>query len=297
MKTASDEPEVERVRVDVATEDGVMLTAFFHEPPGGQGRRGAVFLAGAMGVEQGYYRAFAGWLAREGFLVVTFDYRGMGASRRRPLREERATIETWARQDASAVLAELARRCEGLPITWVGHSLGAQIVGMTPGHERVARVLTVAAGSGYWRENAAPLRRKVWLFWFGAVPLATPLFGYFPGKRLGMVGDLPRGVITQWRRWCMNPDYAVGAEGERMKAMFASVKAPITAISFEDDEMMSEAGTRSLHAMFTGAEVRHLRIPAPRPREGRIGHFGFFRRPMEAALWRGVARPLLAEQG
>ncbi|MCU0654982.1 MAG: hypothetical protein MUF64_06730, partial [Polyangiaceae bacterium] len=114
--------------------------------------------------------------------------------------------------------------------------------------------------------------------------------------RLGMVGDLPGGVVLQWRRWCLDPNYAVGAEGERMKRMFASVTAPITAISFEDDEMMSETNTRSLHAMYSSAEVRHLRIPASRRREGRIGHFGFFRRPMEAPLWRGVARPLLAER-
>ena len=41
----------------------------------------AVLIAPAMGVNQDYYADFAAWLAREGYLVLTFDYRGMGASR------------------------------------------------------------------------------------------------------------------------------------------------------------------------------------------------------------------------
>ncbi|MBL8684167.1 MAG: alpha/beta fold hydrolase [Myxococcales bacterium] len=280
----------------VRAEDGFEVEATTFVPSRAIERRGAVLVAGAMGVGQGYYRAFAEWLATQGFIVMTFDYRGTGRSRKGPLSHERADIETWAREDASAVLRALSQRSEGLPITWIGHSLGAQIVGMTPGHERVSRVLSVAAGSGYWRENAEPLRRKVWLFWFGAVPIATPLFGYFPGKRLGMVGDLPKGVIYQWKKWCMNPEYAVGAEGERMRAQFAAVRAPITALSFDDDEMMSEANTRSLHGMYTSAEVRHVRVCSTEKRGARIGHFGFFRREMREALWAPLALEHIAKR-
>jgi len=48
---------------------------------------------------------------------------------------------------------------------------------------------------------------QVRLFWFVFVPILTPLLGYFPGKRLRMVGDLPAGVAWQWRRWCTHRDY------------------------------------------------------------------------------------------
>jgi predicted alpha/beta hydrolase len=176
-------------------------------------------------------------------------------------------------------------RAAGLPITWIGHSLGGQIVPFVNG--QVAKVITVATGSGYWRENAAPLRRKVWLFWFLAVPLATPLFGYFPGKKLGMVGDLPRGVIRQWKRWCMHPEYALG-DGEEMRARFASVTTPITALSFTDDEMMSDANTTSIHAFYTGAPKKLLRLAPRDVGVKRIGHFGFFRAEMREPLWDGL---------
>lgn len=276
--------------------DDVALSATLLVPPPGVRKRGAVLIAGAMGVPQRFYRAFAEWLAGQGFVTMTFDYRGMGESRRGSLRDETADIETWAREDAGAALRAIVQRAEGLPLTWIGHSLGGQIIGMVPGHERIARVLTIATGSGYWRENAAPLRKRVWVFWWGAVPLATPLFGYFPGKRLGMVGDLPKGVIYQWRKWCLDPQYAVGAEGERMRAQFASVRAPIVALSFDDDEMMSEQNTRSIHAMYTSAPVRHVRVQSLHERSLRIGHFGFFRREMGETLWGALAREHLAEQ-
>jgi predicted alpha/beta hydrolase len=34
---------------------------------------------------------------------------------------------------------------------------------------------------------------------------------------LRKVGDLPRGVMAQWRRWCLNREYVVGVEGEGVR--------------------------------------------------------------------------------
>jgi predicted alpha/beta hydrolase len=42
-----------------------------------------------------------------------------------------------------------------------------------------------------------------------AVPLLLPVFGYFPGKRLGMVGDLSAAAAWQWSRWCHHPEFAL----------------------------------------------------------------------------------------
>ena len=173
----------------------------------------------------------------------------------------------------------------GLPITWIGHSLGGQIVPFTPNHGRAARIVTVAAGSGYWKRNSPALRRRVWLLWFGVAPVATRLAGYFPGRRLGMVGDLPRGVLEQWRSWCLDERYAVGVGGEPVQALFDAVTTPIASISFDDDEMMSEWSIRSLHGFYRSADVAlHRFSPADLGRE-RVGHFGFFRRELEP-FWR-----------
>lgn len=145
--------------------------------------------------------------------------------------------------------------------------------------------MTVATGNGYWRENSWQTRRFVWWMWFVAVPLATRIAGYFPGKRLRKVGDLPRGVIEQWRRWCLDREYVVGVEGSDVRAAYASVRTPMLSLSFTDDEMMSAEGIRSLHRLYAGAPVEYRRI-APRDiGVSRIGHFGFFRPQFERTLW------------
>lgn len=269
--------------VDVTTADHTPIAARFHAPPAATAR-GAVLLVPAMGVPQSFYGAFATWLVAQGFHVATFDFRGSGASLRGPLRAVDADIVTWAEQDTQAVLSALAARAPGLPITWIGHSLGGQIIPFVKDRGGVAKIVTIATGSGYWRQNAAPLRRKVWLFWFVAAPIATPLFGYFPGKALRMVGDLPRNVLRQWRRWCLDPEYALG-DGEAVRALFASVTTPITSFSFTDDEMMSEQNTASLHGFFTSAPRTLRRLSPSEIGVPRIGHFGFFREAMRQPLW------------
>ncbi|HEY4238318.1 MAG TPA: alpha/beta hydrolase [Kofleriaceae bacterium] len=257
--------------------DGRPLAARAFAPPGPP--IGAVLVANAMGVPQAFYAPLAAWLAARGYLALTFDYRGTGASRTGSLRDEPIDVVGWARLDATAALRELQDRAPGVPLSWLGHSLGGQIVPFVPDHVELAKLVTIATGSGYWRESSPPLRRKAWVFWFVAAPLATPLCGYFPGRRLGMVGDLPRNVLAQWKRWCMDPDYAAGAE-PGARELFGRVRCPVVSISFTDDEMMSARNTESLHAAYPHVTLRRfapadLGVP-------RVGHFGFFKQP---ALW------------
>jgi predicted alpha/beta hydrolase len=279
---------VDKLDLTITATDGYPLGASFFRVPDDRPARGAVLIAPAMGVPQRFYEALAQWLVASGFHVLTFDFRGIGRSRIRPLHEIDATIELWAERDATAALSALAARTGEVPLTWLGHSLGGQIVPFLSNERRaearLRKVITVATGSGYWRENSPELRRKVWLFWFAAVPLTTPLLGYFPGKRLGMVGDLPRGVITQWRAWCLDREYAVGVEGDRVRALFAAMDTPLTSLSFTDDEMMSAANIASIHSFYTGCARTMVRLAPAEVGAERIGHFGFFRRE-QRPLW------------
>ncbi|MEZ4403771.1 MAG: alpha/beta hydrolase [Kofleriaceae bacterium] len=271
--------------------DGVPLAALHHAPAGPA--RGAVLIAAAMGVAQTFYQPLARWLAEAGFHALTFDLRGVGQSRAGSLRAVTTDVIGWARTDATAAVRALEDLAPGLPLTWLGHSLGGQLVPFVPDHRGLAQIITVAAGSGYWRDNSPALRRKVWLLWFLAAPVATPLCGYFPGRALGMVGDLPRGVIRQWRRWCLDPGYAVGAEGGAVEDLFARVTTPLTSISFTDDEMLSAASIDGLLTAYRGARQRRVRVTPAQLGVERIGHFGLFRAAM-APAWARLVLPELA---
>lgn len=276
----------------VPTADGLRLRYRLFSPAAPA--RGGVLLVPAMGVQQGYYQQLAEWLAGQGFLVASFDYRGTGENRPDRLRGFRADILDWARLDCAAMLDMLASRYPGLPLTWLGHSLGGQILGLIPNHRHIVRAVTVASGSGYWRENAAPLRWMVWWLWYVLVPVSLPLCGYFPGRSLRKVGDLPAGVMAQWRSWCLNPGYSVGAEGAEVRAAYAALRCPIDAFFFTDDEMMSDRSIRTLHGFYRGAEVRMHRIAPRDAGVSRIGHFGFFRERQAGLLWRERLLPVLA---
>ncbi|HVF15295.1 MAG TPA: alpha/beta fold hydrolase [Steroidobacteraceae bacterium] len=260
-----------------------------------QPAKAVVIIGPAMGVSQSFYGLFAEWLAVQGYVAITFDYRGMGLAAPPTLRGFKADIFDWAR-DCDAVIELASSRLPRLPLYWIGHSLGGQLLGLMSNRNRLTRVVTVAAGSGYWHENSWPTKRVVWALWFGIAPIITPLAGYFPGKRLRIVGNLPRGVIEQWRRWCLNPEYVVGVEGEQVRAAYNDVRLPILSISLTDDEMMSDRSIHSLHGLYGNAHIEYRRI-APRDLGAkRIGHFGFFRQQFEAKLWTAVSTWLAKDQ-
>jgi predicted alpha/beta hydrolase len=243
-----------------------------------------LLLAGAMGVRQDFYEPLARFLAGHGIHVLTFDYRGMGASRAGSLRGFDADVTTWAQSDLDAMLREARAKAPGLPALALGHSLGGQLFGAVPEGARLSAFVTVTAGSGWYRHNERMFLRVRFL-WFVAIPALTPVFGYFPGKRLGMVGDLPAGVAWQWRRWCTHPDYLL-SEGEAIRRRFETVKVPVLGYSFEDDALLTKRSIDELHGFYRNARVERRHVaPGDAGRE-RIGHLGYFLPESRDNLWR-----------
>jgi predicted alpha/beta hydrolase len=252
---------------------------------------GNVLLAGAMGVRQEFYEPLARWLAARGANVVTFDYTGIGRARPERLADLDVDVMEWLSDDMAPALAAARDMAPVLPLVIFGHSLGGQLLGIVPGREHVRAAVTVTAGSGYYRLNPRmPLRLR--FFWFVAVPISLAIWRYYPGKRLRMVGDLPRNVMRQWRRWCTHPDYLL-SEGDDVRASFAAVRTPIQAWSFTDDVMISPHAVERMHQAYASAKVEY-RCVDPRA-EGRrcIGHVGFFH-PSCEPLWREALQWLQA---
>ena len=241
-----------------------------------------------MGVRQDYYAPFAQWLSGQGFRVTTFDYRGSGDSlpdtANGSLRGFKADLLDWA-SDYEAVVDAAKAALPGAPLYLLGHSLGAQLPGFLKNQHKVDGLVSIAAGSGYWRDNAPQLKRMVLYFWYVLVPLATRLFGYFPGRKLKKVGDLPAGVMLQWRKWCLDPQYSVGAEGETARLSYGQVTFPVLALSITDDELMTWRGTQNLINLYANAPRSFERIAPADLQVRRIGHFGFFREQFNQTLW------------
>ena len=274
-------------RMDIAATDGRPLVAQRFDPHGAL--RGVVVIAAAMAVPQTFYAHFARWLAARGYRTWTFDYRGIGESQRGSMRGTRADLSDWLHKDYDALLRHAAADAPDRPLFVVGHSFGGQVAPLLPSRERLAGLVNIAVGSGSTRHLTSRMKRSAPFLWRVVAPVICPLFGYFPGSKIGVIGDLPTGALMQWRRWCLTPDYLLSGEPGAREA-YASARYPVLALTFADDELLHESGSRLIHGAYRHPGVDYRLVePAAQGME-RIGHFGFFKPQGERSLW-----PLVAE--
>ena len=275
--------------------DGVPLAADLHEP---EGAPVAVAVLGpAMATPRGFYAPFARHLASRGVAVLAIDYRGVGGSAPARLRGYRADLLDWADQDLAGAADFLRERHPGLPLAWIGHSIGGQLLGVVQG-VRVDAALLVAAQSGYWRHfPSVAVRAALSAFWWAGVPLLTAAFGKLPMRLLRQGIDVPAGAGRQWARWGRNPEYIWSHAAPRGGLHVATFAGPLRAYAFTDDPYAPLPAHRALlrHYAATSPE---LRVVAPADvGAARIGHFGFFRPALRHGLWDEAVDWLLGALG
>src|SRR5689334_10468048 len=161
-------------------------------------RRPVVIINSATSVLCQYYFRFAEYLAAHDFDVIVYDYRGIGLSRPHSLRGFDASWLDWGSRDFEAVLKFARKSFPDQPIYVVGHSVGGFLLGLADSNDQVSRAVTIGAQYAYWRDYASHARRKMLLKWHLVMPMATVMFGYFPGKRLGWLEDTPKGIVRDW---------------------------------------------------------------------------------------------------
>lgn len=269
--------------IRLTTEDGFVLGARSY-PPAGGGRAVAVaVIHGGTAVPQTFYARFAGYLAAAGLQVITYDYRGVGASRPGSLRGFRARMQDWA-TDARAAMG-LAQQA-GVPILWIGHSFGGQLLGLLEEARSCAAAILIGAQLGYAGDWPARLQPRIRLFWHLLVPALTGVLGYYPGRAF-LGEDLPAGVAQQWRRWALHPSYYL-SEQPAARERLLRFDRPTLFYSFTDDDFAPARPVQALLSLLPAARLIHQRLAPPELGAPAVGHFGAFRPRFESTLWREV---------
>jgi predicted alpha/beta hydrolase len=279
----------------VAAEDGTELAATLFEPPATPAASAPLVIIGpAVAVRRRYYSKFAAYLAGRGYLVLTFDYRGIGGSRHGSLVGSKVRMRDWCILDVPGVLAWAHRTHPQREIRWVGHSMGGFATGLAHNNRFIARQLNVATLSGYWGRMASPEKYRVRLLMGTLSPVVVRVMGYFPGVLMGGE-DLPGPAYLEWTRWCMSPEFLFADETLAERGNFAHFTAPLRCIQIADDPWGTEAAVAHMTAHYTASVDRTIcRVTPAEAGVGRIGHFGFFRPDMRDALWKPAADWLLA---
>jgi predicted alpha/beta hydrolase len=266
-------------------------------------RSHAVLINSATAVPRKVYRGFAGYLARRGCAVLTYDYRGTGDSRQKALTGYnqpkslvgfKASMSDWAALDVSAAVAWMRERYSHLPLAYVGHSFGGQALGLLSNNTEVSRALFVAAQAGYWKLMASPERYRVYVMLnYVGTPL-TKLMGYTPGWS-GLGEDLPKDAFLQWVGWVMRPRYMFEDPELRGLSNFEKYKGALRAVCFTDDPWATRTAVELLCSGFTSIKPEVVSVTPSEAGGKKIGHFGFFRPEHRDTLWRGAAEWIQAE--
>jgi predicted alpha/beta hydrolase len=270
----------------IAARDGYTLAATVFVPEGRPS--GAVLINSATAVPRKIYRGFAGYLAQQGFAVVTYDYRGIGGSRPASLRGFDVRMRDWAALDVSGAIDHMRNVWPKLPLTAVGHSFGGQALGLVPNNSEVARAYFVAAQAGYWRLFHSPEKYRVYaLMRLIGSPVARML-GYMPG-RFGIGEDLPRNVFLEWTDWVMKPRYFFDDVTLQALENFPNYRGALRALCLTDDPWATPAAVDLLCAGFVNAQLERRDVSPAEAGVDTIGHFGFFRPAHRDTLWRDAA--------
>lgn len=291
--------------IELRCSDGRLLAAQWFEPPAAVGLRAFAIIGPATAVPASYYRHFAEWLARRGYAVLCFDYRGIAASRGALLPGEDVRLRDWARVDMAAALHAADRRrreaeaAQGreLGLLWVGHSLGGNSVGLVPGFvDKVDALLTVAAQVAYLGHWSGFARVQAWLFFHLMLPLAVRLLGHAPGRMLGpRAQDLPAGAALEWAAWGRTPGFLFGDDSLARERAYDRFTGPAHLWSITDDHLFGPAAAvDALAGQFSAARVQRHAVSPEDLGVSKIEHFGPFRRDLGARLWPRLLAPIEA---
>lgn len=293
MESAFPTPDVTPAIIVFQAADGSELGAWHWAP---RQPRGAVLICPATGVAARYYQRYGSWLAARGYAVLALDYRGIGLSRPENLARFRATKFDWGNLDCEAALAELQRRHPGLPLYGVGHSIGGFAIGLAPSAVNLQRLFLVGSQYAYWRDYAPRVRWPYFFKWHLFMPAMAVIVGYFPGRRLGWLEDLPAGVALEWglryhpqfhRFYSWLPHAVPPALSGELERRLQGFRGDVLAFAMVDDPYATSAATARLLDHYGGSRRLRVHLAPEAVPEGEVGHFGFFHERFSARLWPG----------
>ena len=284
------------LKVTIPTTDGYFLKGELLQPKADTDRKRIVVINGATGVLQRYYRPFAEFLQQYGFMVLIYDFRGIGQSQECEPHAPGPTMLHWGQRDMDAVLGWVVDNYPDYRIHGVGHSIGGQLMGALPDNNRYESFLGVASQHIYWRNwPSLATRVKSLLFFSSILPLFYKTVGHLPPWVLGSE-RLPKGVAKDWGRFGSSRAYLSDESGSPIRSGFHSYRGRLKLCAVSDDHVFApESCVRELGKLFT-ATASDVHVIRPEHYQmKKIDHFGFFKKSMNPKAWEDAARWLAQE--
>lgn len=298
MSKSTESEQVETIEVQCA--DGVRLSGRLYLPEGAM--RALVMINPATAARTSYYYPFAEFLRTQGFGVCCWNYRGMDGSGQDSLKGCAYQFTDVGKLDIPAVIDFLKARFAGVPLLCIGHSVGAQQVGLVANNHLLDGLIAVATSVGYPPFMPLGYRLQTHFFFQIFAPLSILLKGYVAAARFGIMEDLPRDVALQWKAWCYRPDYLFDrrfygrpeAYGGVVRGNCQALPFPVAVFTATDDEISTRQAVSRFwqHQQSTAGKIRFSWYSPRELGQPQIKHFGYFRKTFKDTLWQDLLQTL-----
>jgi predicted alpha/beta hydrolase len=236
-------------KIRIKTKDGKLISATSFIPDISNGKN--ITVAPAAQFTQRNYASFALCFQQWGYHVITFDYRGIGDSAPQRLKGYNARLQQWAVQDADAVIRYVKTSFPNQELIYIGHGIGGELVGLAQASQYIHKLVLASCSLSCKRLWSWKGRMRITVMkTIGRI--VTKWLGYFPGKRLGIMRDLPKGVMHEWADWCDNPNGLFDVFPENN---YRKLQVPLFAFSFSNDWMTPDKAVKGLLSYFSGASI------------------------------------------
>ena len=283
--------------------DGQPLVGTLFE---GEEPQAVLLINSGTGIPRWFYARLATYAAERNWIVLTYDYRGIGGSAPSSLRGYSVSFRDWGQQDIAGAIHWLSERYPTLKLYVLGHSAGGQQLGLANNVHRVQAAVFVTVSTGYWRGMPLLYGYFTLGLWKAYFPLTGYLYGYVPAKKLRLGENLPVGVVREWGAWCLEPNYmAAFFDEEGGKATpdgtpfgptyFDQVDVPIRAYYFPDDPIATKENASPMLALYRQASIEEHWIHPTDLGVKKIGHLRFFRSEVGRPLWDDTLNWLLSQ--
>ena len=263
----------------IRTNDGTKIWISYYEPE--KANETIIVIAPGVGMTQEYYHLVARFFALQGFMVITFDYRGMGRSAPEKLNGFEANMHQWAVQDINAVLLHIKQNYQGREIIYIGHCMGGEIIGLAPASQYVNKMVLVS--SALTCEKLYPWHRRILLKTSKIKSrIISWLLGYAPANKKRKRQRLPKGVYMQLANWCDNPNGLFDAFPDNN---YRKINIPLLAYTFTDDWYCPPKAVKELLGHFANASITWYHLKPKDIGLKQVGHIEFFNASMRSTLW------------
>lgn len=271
-------------KIIINAADGYQLSALYGTPAGSH--TGTIVLSSATGVKKEFYTSFAAFLVTQGYNVLLYDYRGIGESAPANIKMLTAFMHEWGTKDMNAVLDFLVMEKGLTGIIWMGHSVGAQLMGFLHNRQHISKVIAINAAFGYWRYLPFPNRWLIWGLWYFVGPAMVKIYGYGNMRKIGWGENLTKNMLLQWRQWCLSKTYFSGCLQQQIQAdKFYDFTTPITAVYTSDDFIANDTTVPLMLTFFPNAPSQIMKLAVEKYTFEKVGHTGIFRKKFEKNLW------------